>query len=227
MVLTPWKRSVGDPAEQLAKDNFELRSKPGAYLVVLGSDGNWEVDRELVDPAEPHSTYQLDSGNVYSIHDDGTDRLLDTLDAPRTDKFFGRFAEIAFNKDRWLKHLKTLAVFHFQDQVYHDVQGNAQLDVNVRSVLMGKALVESTGPLAEREGKFYYQVICYENNDFENYVFVEDSVHQKYALVPLMASDRKVGVAGDHAVFVDEKGNVFEGVVKKDGYHIYEWKIVR
>ena len=66
------------PLEQLGKDNFELRSKPGARSVVLQADGRVGQDRVEVDPLEPHSDYYVENGNVYSIHDDGTFTELDS-----------------------------------------------------------------------------------------------------------------------------------------------------
>ncbi|HEY5039232.1 MAG TPA: hypothetical protein VIJ93_09200, partial [bacterium] len=81
------------------------------------------------------------------------------------------------------------------------------------------------GPLAERDGKIYYQVVCDKNQDFVNAVFVEDSKRKEYGLVELFHSDEELDMTHGHAVFVDKKGNIFEGVAKKDGYRIYEWKI--
>ncbi len=212
-------------AEQSAKDNFELRSSPGARLMVLTDDGNWVTDKVLVDPLQPHSTYVLEDGQVYSVHDDGTDQLLYSLGSAPVDMVFGNYASIAFNPDRWLEHLKTLPVFHYKNQVYHDLKGIAHVDVDVKSILMGQPLVESTCPLAERNGKIYYRVVCYVKDLFVDSVFVEDSVQKKFALVNLMTADESQKVVHHHALFVDEKGNLFEGVAKKDGYRIYEWKI--
>jgi hypothetical protein len=214
-------------AEQFAKDNFELRSKPGVHLVVLSGDGKLETDKDLVDPSEPHSNYQLERGDVYSIHDDGTYQLLDTIGSPGIDKAFSHFASVAFNKDQWLHHLKTIPVFHYKNQVYHDIKGNAHVDIDAKSSLMGQPLVENTAPLAEKDGKIYYRVVCYENSAFANFVFVDDPIQKKYAMIRLIDADQRTGVVYGHALFVDEKGNLFEGVAKRNGYRIYEWKILR
>jgi hypothetical protein len=212
--------------EQSSKDNFELRSKPGARLVVLKADGKVERDKEEVDALQPHSDYYTENGGVYSIHDDGTYQLLDSIGPPPKDKAFGNFASIAFNSERWQTHVSRLPVFRSESRGYHDINGNLHLDKGVNAYLMGHFFVEGTGPLAERNGKIYYQVVCFDHAVFTNSVFVEDSARKKYILVELMASDKEPERVHGHALFVDEKGNLFEGVAQRDGYRIYEWKIL-
>jgi hypothetical protein len=120
--------------------------------------------------------------------------------------------------------VKTLPVFRSQSRIYHDITGKAHVAKNTQFFLMGHSFIESTASLAERDGKIYYQIVCLENGDFTNSVFVEDSVRRQYALVNLIAAD--VSPNHSHALFVDQKGNLFEGVAKKGGYRIYEWKIL-
>ncbi len=215
-------------AEQLAGDNFELRSKPGVRLTVLTPDGKVETDKEEVDSLQPHSDYILENGNVYSVHNDGTYQILDSIgSSPKKDRAFKNFAAVAFSPDSWRNHLKTIPVFRSESRVYRDILGKTHVDKDGPSFLMGHSFVESTAPLAEREGKIYYQVVCLENGSFADYVFVEDTVEKRYALIPLIAADPKTGEAYDRALFVDEKGNLFEGAAKKEGYWIIEWKILR
>ncbi len=211
--------------EQREKDNFELRSKPGARLVVLQANGKVKSEKEEVDPVEPHSDYYLENGGIYAIHDDGTYSLLDNLGSGVKDGFFENFAAVAFSPTRWNGHVKVLPVFRAESRVTHDAKGNPRVEKDAKFFLMGQPFVEGTAPLAERVGKIYYQVVCYKSNsDFIDSVFVEDSVQKKYALVDLIVPDKNLGVAHDHALFVDRKGNLFEGVAKSDGYRIYEWK---
>jgi hypothetical protein len=212
--------------EQWGKDNYELRSKPGARLVVLKADGKVEMDKEEVDQLQPHSDYYAENGGVYSIHDDGTYQLVDSIGPPPKDRAFGDFASFAFNPERWQAHLRTLPVFRSESRAYHDINGNLHLDKGANAYLMGHFFVEGTGPLAERNGKIYYQVVCFDRAVFTNSVFVEDTARKGYALVELMASDKNPGRVHDHTLFVDEKGNLFEGVAQRDGYRIYEWKAI-
>jgi hypothetical protein len=212
-------------AEQMAGDDFELRSKPGARLAVLTADGKVETEKEEVDPVQPHSDYGLEKGNVYAIHDDGTYQILDS-GPPENDRAFKNFAAITVSPASWRDHLKTLSVFHSVSRIYHDITGKAHVDKDAQFFLMGHLFIEGTGLLAERDGKIYYQIVCFEDGVFTNYVFVEDPVGKRYALVPLIAPDKKMAAARSHALFIDEKGNVFEGVAKKEGYRIIEWKIL-
>ncbi len=214
-------------AEQMEGDDFELRSKPGVRLVVFKTDGSVDTDLELVDPIQPHSDYDLESGNVYSVHDDGTYQMLDSAAGAPADKAFGKFAAVAHDAESWARHLKTLSVFHSGNRVYHDTNGNAHTDPGSRSFLMGHSFVESKEPLDERDGKIYYRVVYDENDRFVDSVFVEDSVHRQYALINLINADPQRRGAHEPALFVDEKGNMFEGVAKNDGYGIYEWKILQ
>jgi hypothetical protein len=210
------------PQEQWGKDDFEEHTKPGSRLIVLDSDGKVQVDKELVDPGQPHSNYYLENGVVYSVHDDGTYQALDSQ-VPK-DRDFGNFAAIGYNLDRWLEHLKKLPVYESGDKSYHDAKGVVHEIKGAASSLMGLPFVEGTGPLAERDGKIYFQVVCDKNQDFVNAVFVEDSKKKDYGLVQLFHADEDLDMAHGHTVFVDPKGNIFEGVGKKEGYRIYEWK---
>jgi hypothetical protein len=212
-------------AEQLAGDNFELRSKPGVRLVVLAPDGKVEADKEEVDPIQPHSDYILENGNVYAIHNDGTCQILDSIGSFPKDRVFKEFAAATFSPDSWLNHLKTLPVFRSESRVYHDILGKAHVHRDAQLFLMGHFFVEGVGPLAERDGKIYYRIVCFENGGFVDYVFVEDLIRGQYAIIELIGADKKMGAVRDHALFVDEKGNLFEGVAKKEGYRIIEWKI--
>ena len=212
--------------EQRRQDDFKLRSKPGARLIVLKLDGRVETDKQELDPLQPHSDYDLEGGAVYSIHNDGTYKRLDSVGAPPRDAFFANYAAIACSPDRWLDHVRTLPVFRSQSRTYHDAKGNLHVEKGAKSYLMGHPLIEGTGPLAERNGKIYYQIVCYHHNLFTDSVFVEDSNHENFALVHLISADKDLGTAHGHALYVDEKGNLFEGVAQKSGYSIYKWKIL-
>jgi hypothetical protein len=213
-------------AEQLAGDNFELRSKPGVRLVVLTPDGKVEMEKEEVDPLKPHSNYVLESGNVYGVHNDGTYAILDSIDTSSSDRAFKHFAAITFSPDSWRNHLKTIPVFRSESRVYHDILGKAHVDKDAQTFLMGHPFVEGAGPLAERAGKIYYRIVCFENGIFVDYVFVEDPIRRQYAIIQLIGADENKGGAGGRTLFVDEKGDLFEGAAKKEGYRIYEWKIL-
>ena len=216
------------PQEQWGKDNFQEHSKPGARLILLSPDGLVKLDKEEVDPFQPHSNYYLENGVVYSIHDDGTYQTLETLD-PKTpqDPIFGDFAAIAPSTEKWLDHVKRLPVFQSGNRSYHDTKGQLHEVKGAVSTLMGQILVEGTGPLAERGGNIYYQVVCDKNQDFINAVFVENIQKRAYGLVDLFHADEELDMSHGHTLFVDSKGNLFEGVGKKDGYRIYEWKLAR
>jgi hypothetical protein len=76
-------------------------------------------------------------------------------------------------------------------------------------------------------GKIYYKIICDSPAGFYDSVFIEDTVLKNYALVDLIAADKDRKTDHNHALFVDQKGNLFEGVARKEGYQIYEWKIIQ
>ncbi len=213
------------PQEQWGKDDYEEHTKPGSRLVVLKDDGQVPVDKEVVDPGQPHSNYYLENGVVYSVRDDGTYQILDSLgpDSPK-DRDFASFAAIGYNLDRWLDHLKKLPVFESGNKSYHDAKGAVHEIKGAASSLMGRPFVEGLGTLAERNGTLYYQIVCDKNQDFINSVFVEDFKRKAYGLVELFHSDEDLDMAHGHTVFVDSKGDIFEGVGKKEGYRIYEWK---
>jgi hypothetical protein len=213
------------PQEQWGKDDYEEHTKPGSRLIVLKDDGQVQVDKEVVDPDQPHSNYYLENGVVYSVRDDGTYQILDSLGpgSPK-DHNFSNFADIGFSLDRWLDHLKKLPVFESGDKSYHDTKGTLHEIKGAASSLMGRPFVEGLGPLAERNGTIYYQVVCDKNQDFINSIFVEDTKRKAYGLVELFHSDEDLDMAHGHAVFVNSKGDIFEGVGKKEGYRIYEWK---
>jgi len=214
--------------EQWGKDNFEEHSKPGARLIVLKDDGQVGMDKDLADPDQPHSNYYLENGTVYGVHDDGTYRILgSTDDHPSEDKNFGAFASIAYDLEHWLDHVKKIPVFRSGDKIYHDRQGKPHEIKGAASSLMGLPFVEGLGPLAERNGVIFYKVVCDKNQDFINAVFVEDTKRKEYGLVVLMHADQDLDLTHGHTVFVDPKGDIFEGVGKKDGYRIYEWKMSR
>lgn len=215
------------PLEQLGKDNFELRSKPGARLVVLKADGRVERDQMEVDPLEPHSDYYIENGGVYSIHDDGTYTQLDSVGPSSKDGAFVNFATIDHDRELWEEHMKTLPVFHSEDRITRDSQGKPRVEKNAKYFLMGRLWVEGTAPLAERTGKIYYKIICDSPAGFYDAVFVENTVHRAFALVDLIAPDKDLDAVHNHTLFVDPKGNLFEGVVQKGGYKIYEWKILQ
>jgi hypothetical protein len=214
------------PLEQLGKDNFELRSKPGSRLVVLKADGLVERDHLEVDPLQPHSEYYVENGGVYSIHDDGTYTQLDSAGPDSKDGAFVNYATIAHDRELWEEHAKTLPVFHSEDRITHDLQGKPHVEKNAKYFLMGRLWVEGTAPLAERMGKIYYKVICDSPGGFYDAVFIEDTVRKSYAFVDLVATDKHRNAVHKHALFVDPKGNLFEGVAQKDGYKIYEWNIL-
>ena len=215
------------PLEQFGKDNFELRSKPGARWVVLQADGRVGQDRVEVDPLEPHSDYYVENGKVYSIHDDGTFTELDSLSQSGKDEAFGNFAAIAYDRWQWEAHVKTLPVFHAENRTARDLQGKPRIEKDSKYLLMGRLLVEGTASLAERTGKIYYKIICDSPAGFYYAVFVEDLVRKNCAFVDLLAADKGLNADHDHALYVDQKGNLFEGVAQKDGYRIYEWKILQ
>ena len=213
------------PQEQWGKDNFQEHSKPGARLIVLSPEGRVKLDKEELDSSQPHSNYYMEKGVVYSVHDDGSYQILESLDSQSPqDPNFGNFASIAYNLDHWLEHLRKLPVFRSGNKVYHDTKGNTHQIKDAVSFLMGRPFVEGLGPLAVRDGKIYYQAVCDKNQEFINVVFVEDSKKKDYGLVELFRADEDLDAAHGHALFVDQKGNLYEGVAKKDGYRIYEWK---
>jgi hypothetical protein len=150
---------------------------------------------------------------------------LDSIGPPPKDTAFGNFAAVAGTVS-WNAHVRTLPVFHSASRFYHDENGKVHIDKNAVFFLMGHPFVEGSAPLAERNGKIYDQVVCYPRGEFTHSVFVEDSIRKNYALVDLIPPDGDLEATDDHALFVDEKGNLYEGVAKKDGYRIYEWKIM-
>ncbi|GEM_PF-1457494 len=213
------------PQEQWGKDNFQEHSKPGARLIVLSPDGQVKKDKEELDADQPHSSYYLEDGVAYSVRDDGSYKVLDSFDGrPAKEGAFTQFASFASSPANWLDHLKHLSVFHSGNRFYHDTKGQTHPVPGATASLMGQNLVEGTGPLAIRKGVIYYQVVCDKNQDFINAVFVEDPVRKNYGLVDLFRSEEELDMVHGHTVFVDSKGNLFEGVGKKDGYRIYEWK---
>jgi len=215
------------PQEQWGKDNFQEHSKPGARVLVLSPDGRVKVDKEVTDPDQPHSNYYSENGVLYSVRDDGSFRILEpAYPKGRADEDFGSFAAIAYSLDRWRGHLKNLPVFRSGNKIYHDTKGQVHEIKGAVSTLMGQNLVEGIGPLAARDGKIFYQVVCDKNQDFINAVFVEDVKRKNYGLVDLLHSDEELDMPHGHAVFIDPKGNIYEGVGKKDGYRVYEWKLL-
>jgi hypothetical protein len=138
----------------------------------------------------------------------------------------GPFAAVA-DVVAWNDHLRALPVFRFQSGYYHDVNGNLHEDKDAKAFLMGRSFVEGLAPLAERNGKIYGQVVGYSPGGFTYGVFVEEPARGKYGFVDLIAADGGLNTAYDHALFVDPKGNLYEGVAQKDGYRIYEWKSLR
>ena len=210
-------------AEQRQKLNYENRSQPGVRLVVLKSDGTVEMDKTEVDPRQPHSDYYAEMGNIYGIHDDGTYQLLDSVGSFPKDRKFDNFAAVD-DPRRWLDHIKTLSIFSCENGYFHDISGRIHAYKDGKSFLLGHPFIEGTGPLAERDGIIYYRVICYPNGKFTHSVFIEDSIRKTYVLLNLVTADDDLEAAHDHALFVDQTGNLFEGVAKKDGYRIYEWE---
>ncbi len=216
------------PQEQWGKDNFEERSKPGARLLILGPEDEVRQDKEWIDPDQPHSAYELQNGTIYSVHDDGSFRTLGSLEgfSPKEGDF-SAYAATTYSPDHWLEHLKSLPVFRSGDKSYHDIKGNLHLNKGAVSYLLGLLFVEGAGPLAERGGRIYYKVVLDKNQDFINAVFVEDPKKKEYGLVELLRADQELNASHGHTLFVDGKGDLFEGVAKKDGYRVYEWKISR
>ncbi len=212
--------------ERHEKINFEVMSKPGAQLILLDAKGLVTGKKTELDPDQPHSRYALQNGGIYSIHDDGSFTALDSLSAPVRDGGFAKFAAID-DEARWNDHVKTLPVFHATSRYYHDQADRLQVDKNSKFFLLGKPFVDGTAPLAERDGKIYNEVVCYPKGNFTNWVFVEDPARKAYGLVELITADEDLTTIQDHTVFVDSKGNIYEGVAKDDGYRIYEWKILK
>ncbi len=212
-------------SEQERKFNYENRSQPGVLLIVLKNDGTVEKEKVEVDPHEPHSDYYLEGRTLYSIHDDGTYEQLDSIGSRSIDHHFGNFAAVDDPKN-WLAHVKTLPIFHSENRYYQDMSGKLHADKNAKSFLMGQPFVEGTSPLAERNGIIYYRVVCCPLGNFTHKVFVEDPIHKNYALIDLVAEDEDLDAANNRALFVNEKGDLFEGVAEKEGYRIYEWKIL-
>ncbi len=210
--------------EQQEQDDFELRSKPGVRLVVLKADGKMEKIKEEVDARLPHSNYYLENGVVYSVHEDGTYEPLDSIGPPSQDRGFRNFAAIAANPAHWRDHLRALPVFSSESRIRHDVKGNPHVEKDAKLFLLGEPFVEGLAPLAERNGKIFYEVVCNPGGVFINAVFVEDPARKNYALVDLISPDKYPIRPYGQALFVDEKGNLFEGVAQRDGYRIYEWK---
>ncbi len=213
------------PQEQWGKDDFQEQTKPGARLILLGPDGTAKRDVEVADPRQPHSNYGLDNGAVYSIHDDGTFEWLESFGpGPAKDAAFGDFAAIAYNMERWQDHLRSLPVFRTGNKAYRDTKGKLHEMKGALSFLMGRPFVEGSGPLAMVDGRGYFKVVLDENWNFINAVFVEDFRARRYGLVELVSPDEDLNAFRGHTLFVDEKGDLFEGVARKDGYLIYEWK---
>ena len=214
--------------EQRNKDNFEEKARPGSRLLILDQEGKVLMDKELVDPRQPHSGYYVENAFVFSVHDDGRYETLESVDSHSSlDPAFGNFATVANSLEKWLEHLKSLPVFHSSNRIYHDTKGNVHEIKGAVTTLMGRNFVEGVGPLAIRDGKVYFQAVCDKNQDFINVVFVEDSKRKDYGLVELFRADEDLDRTHGHALFVDQKGNLYEGVAKKDGYQIYEWNLIR
>ena len=214
--------------EQRNKDNFEERSRPGAKLVVVSPEGQVSLEKEEVDTKQPHSLYVLQDGVVYSVHEDGAIRVLDRLEGsvPQV-KIWEDLVYLSFNPDRWAAHLEKLPVYSAQSRIYHDIKNNPHEDKGAIATLLGRRFIEGTGRLAERRGRIYYQVVCDQGREFSNAVFVEDLHGKNYGLVELVSPDDDLNLSHDHALFVDKKGNLFEGVAKKNGYEIYRWSSFR
>ena len=211
--------------EQWGKDNFELRTKPGVRRVLLDAGWNIRDEKELVDDLQPHSNYWLLDGAVYAIHDDGSFRKLDPQGKnPATRDPFLAFAQVAFDPGRWLSHLRGLPVFRSKSGSYHDIHGQAHGIPDAASFLLGRRYVEGVGPLAFRRGRIYYRVVCDEKKGFVDSVFVEDPAHKSYCLVELERPEGELTGTKRPAVYVNDHGDIFEGVSKKNGYRIYQWK---
>lgn len=210
--------------EQWGKDNFEMRSKPGVRRVVLDPKGQVLSKTEWTDPTQPHSNYWLLEGGLFAIHDDGT---YDVQGTAKTGKpgSFSLFAQLASTPDHWTAHLRSLPIFHSKDRAYHDIQGKPHEVKEAESYLLGRRYVEGVGPLALRRGRIYYQVVCDTKEGFRNSVFVEDPVHKGFALVELVPSTEDLEGTRKPALYVDVKGDIFEGVAAKEGYRIFEWRI--
>jgi hypothetical protein len=211
------------PLEQLEKMNTELNSRPGARLIEMDDKGKRLSAKEEFDPGQPHSSYVLENGEVYSLHEDGTYLRLDPPGPAPDDKILAVFAEGA-EVARWNRNVKTLPGYHAESRFYHDVFGHLLVDKAAKFTLDGKPFVEGLGPLAERRGLIYYRVCCYPGNQLADWVFVENPLHGQNTLVggPVLAEG--LNLTEDHAFFVDAKGNIYEGVAKRDGFQIYEWK---
>ena len=212
------------PVEQSNKDNFEERSKPGAQLLVLDKEGKLIADKEYRDEEQPHSFYFLYKEAVYSLHDDGSYRNLDSP-ASAPDSRLEDFARTTRTPAVWLEHVKKLPVYRTSDRIYHDIQGGVHTIPAAVAYLMGRPLVEGIGPLGLRKSRTYYQVLC-NKKDFLPAVFVEDFWARQYGLVELIPPDGDLDASPGYTVYVDAKGNVIEGVAKKNGYEIYEWKLL-
>lgn len=212
------------PVEQSNKDNFEERSKPGARLLILDKEGKVLADKEYLDEEQPHSVYFLYKEAVYSLHEDGSCRNLDSptsVPDPRLEDF----ARITRTSAVWLEHTKKLPVYRTSNRTYHDIQGGIHTIPAAVAYLMGRPFVEGTGSLGFRKGRVYYQVLCNEKI-FLPAVFVEDLQARRYGLVELIPPDGDLNASPGYSVYVDAKGNVVEGVAKKNGYEIYEWNLL-
>ena len=209
------------PLEQSNKDNFEERSQPGARLFILDGGGKPLSEKEYLDPSQPHSRYLLHRGRVYSLHDDGTCLDLDAP-APAGDKALETFGRITRNPAAWMNHLEGLPVYRTADRIYHDLRGGVHVIRGARAFLMNRPFVEGLGPLGLRRGRIYYQVLCGQA-DFLPAVFVEDSRMRRYALLELVPSDGDLRATPGYSVFLDAKGDLYEGVARKEGYRIYRW----
>ncbi len=216
------------PLEQRNKDNFEERAQPGARLIVLDREGKKTLDKVELDRSQPHSFYVLQDNVIASIHEDGAFEVLDRLgEKASLGPSFGDYARLAFSQDRWQSHLEKLPVYKTQKGSYHDVQNHLHRYQGAMATLLGRKFVEGTGPLAERRGRIYFQVMCDIGGRFSSAVFVEDPGEKRYGLVELIDPDNELNKTRPFTLFVDAGGNLFEGVAKKEGYRIYEWKWVR
>jgi hypothetical protein len=220
-------KRLESPQEQWSKDNFEEQTKPGAGLVVLDAGGKVLSEKELVDVGQPHSGYYLENGTVYSTHDDGSFEALESVDSrlPR-DPSFGNFSAVSNSLEKWMDHIKKLPVYGSGNKFYHDTKGGVHVIKGALSYLMGRPFVEGSGPVGVRGGKIYYRVVCDRNQDFINAVFVEDPLRKDYGLVELFHAYQNLDIEHGHSLFVDRKGNIYEGVAQKNGYEIYEWKLL-
>jgi hypothetical protein len=210
------------PLEEANKDNFEERSQPGARLLLLDGSGKVLADREYLDKDKPHSDYFLDRGKVYSLHDDGSVEALEQGAPAEADRDLGDFARITRTPAAWLEHVRGLPVFRAVDRSYHDIWGGLHIIRGAVSYLMGRHFVEGLGPLGFRRGRIYYQALCDEKG-FRPVVFVEEPRKGRYGMVDLVPGDGDLEAAHGHAVFVDQRGDIYEGVAHKEGYRIYRW----